>query len=101
MRKLHILATAAALLVTASAPSLAASSLAASRLQTTVKREECRSLVGRGEIENQTIELVKPQTYMNLSGEAVKCLLIKEERSAERLMRSPIFDPNSSARSSS
>lgn len=60
--------------------------LLASRLQTAVKREECRSLVGRGEIDNQTVELVKPQTYMNLSGEAVKCLLVKEERSVERLI---------------
>lgn len=60
--------------------------LLASRLQTTVKREECRSLIGRGEIDNQTVELAKPQTYMNLSGEAVKCLLVKEERSVERLI---------------
>lgn len=60
--------------------------LFASRLQTTVKREECRSLVGRGEIDNRTVELAKPQTYMNLSGEAVKCLLVKEERSVERLI---------------
>ena len=60
--------------------------LLASRLQTTLKREECRSLVGRGEIDNQTVELVKPQTYMNLSGEAVNCLLVKEDRSVERLI---------------
>jgi len=60
--------------------------LLASRLQTTVRREECRSLVGRGEIDNQTVELAKPQTYMNLSGEAVKCLLSKEERLVERLI---------------
>ncbi len=44
-----------------------------------VKREECRTLVGRAEIEGRTIELVKPQTYMNLSGEAVACLLRKRE----------------------
>ncbi|HYJ90271.1 MAG TPA: hypothetical protein VEV84_03110, partial [Pyrinomonadaceae bacterium] len=48
-----------------------------------VKREECRSLVGRVEIENQTVELAKPQTYMNLSGQAVSCLLKKEDRSVE------------------
>ncbi|HTH50754.1 MAG TPA: aminoacyl-tRNA hydrolase [Pyrinomonadaceae bacterium] len=58
----------------------------AGRLQTTVKREECRSLLGRGIIDNQTVELAKPQTYMNLSGESVKCLLTKEERSVERLV---------------
>jgi peptidyl-tRNA hydrolase, PTH1 family len=60
--------------------------LLASRLQTTVKREECRALLGRGEIENQTIELARPQTYMNLSGEAVKCLLAKDERSVAQLI---------------
>lgn len=49
----------------------------AQKLQTQVKREECRALIGRGELENQTIELVKPQTFMNLSGEAVNCLIKK------------------------
>ena len=42
-----------------------------------VKREECRALVGRAEIEGRAVELVKPQTYMNLSGESVACLLKK------------------------
>jgi PTH1 family peptidyl-tRNA hydrolase len=42
-----------------------------------VKRKECRALVGRAELEGQKAELVKPQTYMNLSGEAVACLLAK------------------------
>jgi PTH1 family peptidyl-tRNA hydrolase len=60
--------------------------LLASRLQTTVKREECRSLLGRGEIDNRTVELAKPLTFMNLSGEAAKCLLAKEERSLEKLI---------------
>lgn len=58
----------------------------ANRMQTTVKRNECRSLIGRGIIDNQTVELAKPQTYMNLSGEAVKCLITKDERSVERLI---------------
>ncbi len=44
-----------------------------------VKRAECRALIGRAQIENETIELVKPQTFMNLSGEAVACLLRKRE----------------------
>ena len=60
--------------------------LLAGRFQTSVKREECRALIGRGIIDNQTVELVKPQTYMNLSGESVTCLLKKEERSVERLI---------------
>jgi PTH1 family peptidyl-tRNA hydrolase len=51
-----------------------------------VKREECRSLIGRAEIENQTVELAKPQTYMNLSGESVSCLLKKDDRSIEKLI---------------
>ncbi len=44
-----------------------------------VRREECRALVGRAEIEGRVVELVKPQTYMNLSGESVACLLRKRE----------------------
>jgi len=42
-----------------------------------VKRAECRALVGRAEIEGRAVELVKPQTYMNLSGESVACLAKK------------------------
>jgi len=42
-----------------------------------VKRRDCQSLVGRGEIEGCAVKLVKPQTYMNLSGEAIACLLTK------------------------
>lgn len=60
--------------------------LLAERLQTTVKRDECRALIGRGIIDNQAVELAKPQTYMNLSGESVSCLLKKEERSLEKLV---------------
>ena len=60
--------------------------LLATEFQTQIKREECRSLIGRAEIENRKAEMVKPQTFMNLSGEAVKCLLQKEDRSIERLI---------------
>jgi PTH1 family peptidyl-tRNA hydrolase len=42
-----------------------------------VKRAECRAHVGRAEVEGRAVELVKPQTYMNLSGESVACLLRK------------------------
>src|SRR5919107_5679278 len=42
-----------------------------------VKRTECRALVGRAEVEGRAVELVKPQTYMNLSGESVACLARK------------------------
>ena len=51
-----------------------------------VKREECRALLGRIEIGNGLIELVKPQTYMNLSGESINCLLKKEIRNRENLI---------------
>ncbi len=58
----------------------------AARLQTAVRREECRALIGRGEIGGQTVELVKPQTFMNLSGESVSCLLKKDDRCLEKLI---------------
>jgi len=60
--------------------------LLARETQTQVKREECRSLIGRAGIENEKVELVKPLTFMNLSGEAISCLLKKEVRSAEKLI---------------
>ncbi len=44
-----------------------------------IKRKECRALIGRALIENETVELVKPQTFMNLSGESIQCLLAKQE----------------------
>jgi peptidyl-tRNA hydrolase, PTH1 family len=44
-----------------------------------VKRHECQSLVGNALIEDQRVRLVKPQTFMNLSGEAVSCLMSKSE----------------------
>ncbi len=51
-----------------------------------VKRKDCRALVGRAELEGRRVELVKPQTYMNLSGESVACLLAKQESSDAREM---------------
>ncbi|HEX8473990.1 MAG TPA: aminoacyl-tRNA hydrolase [Pyrinomonadaceae bacterium] len=53
--------------------------LLASQMGRDIKRTECRALVGRAEIEGETVELIKPQTYMNLSGESVACLLRKRE----------------------
>ncbi|MDT7605191.1 MAG: peptidyl-tRNA hydrolase, family [Acidobacteriota bacterium] len=44
-----------------------------------VKRSECRALIGLAEIEARRVELAKPQTYMNLSGESVACLVKKRE----------------------
>lgn len=54
--------------------------------QTTVKREECRALIGRAVIKNQTAELAKPQTFMNLSGESIGCLLKKPERILKKII---------------
>jgi PTH1 family peptidyl-tRNA hydrolase len=44
-----------------------------------VKRKDCRSLVGSATIENERVRLVKPQTFMNVSGEAVACLAAKDD----------------------
>ena len=44
-----------------------------------VGRRECSSLVGRATIEGVVTRLAKPQTFMNLSGHAVSCLLAKLE----------------------
>ena len=51
-----------------------------------VRRKECRALVGRGVSRGKAVELAKPQTYMNLSGEAVSCLLKKAQRAGTKLL---------------
>lgn len=51
-----------------------------------VKRSECRALIGQASFNDQTIELVKPQTFMNLSGESIACLLKKETRSRKNII---------------
>lgn len=60
--------------------------LLAREAQTQVKRDECRALIGRAEIENSRAELVKPQTFMNLSGESVSCLLKKPDREVKKVI---------------
>jgi PTH1 family peptidyl-tRNA hydrolase len=60
--------------------------LLAEQMNVQVKRSECRSVIGRGEIDNKTVELAKPLTFMNLSGEAVSCLLAKDERQTANLL---------------
>src|SRR6184192_1306720 len=58
----------------------------ASGARVNVKRRECQSLVGSALIESKRVRLVKPQTYMNLSGKAVGCLLKKGEVSNDALI---------------
>jgi peptidyl-tRNA hydrolase, PTH1 family len=47
-----------------------------------VGRRECSSLVGRAVIEGCDVRLIKPRTFMNLSGEAVACFLAKHKPAA-------------------
>jgi peptidyl-tRNA hydrolase, PTH1 family len=49
--------------------------LLAERAGTRIKRDECRALISSAEIEGKRVELVKPQTFMNLSGESLLCLM--------------------------
>lgn len=47
----------------------------AQRARTTIARRQCSALVATTEVGGERVCLAKPQTYMNLSGEAVACLL--------------------------
>lgn len=49
----------------------------AARHRIRVTREECEALVGQGTISGKPVLLAKPQTFMNLSGLAVKPLVGK------------------------
>src|SRR6202161_2687887 len=44
-----------------------------------VTRKECQALIGQGSIAGKTVLLVKPQTYMNLSGVAIRPLMERNE----------------------
>lgn len=57
-----------------------------------VKRRECGALVARCDLESSATKLVKPQTYMNLSGEAVTCLLRKHGLSTQEASLMVISD---------
>jgi len=51
-----------------------------------IDRLDCRALTGRVKIGATPVLLAKPQTYMNLSGESVKGLLLKHAVPAERML---------------
>ena len=44
-----------------------------------VGRKDSRALVGQGTVAGKKVLLAKPQTYMNLSGQSVQGLLVKNE----------------------
>ena len=51
-----------------------------------VKNRQCRALTARAVIGSDTVLLAKPETYMNLSGLAVRELLAKHDLGAEDLV---------------
>ena len=51
----------------------------AARHSIRMSRRECQAVIGQGAIGGKPVLLAKPQTYMNLSGIAVKSLLGKNE----------------------
>jgi len=51
-----------------------------------VDRLDCRALTGRVRLGDTPVLLAKPQTYMNLSGESVKGLLVKHAVPRERML---------------
>jgi peptidyl-tRNA hydrolase, PTH1 family len=44
-----------------------------------IRNRQCRALTGRTQIGDEAVVLAKPETFMNLSGEAVRCLIEKLE----------------------
>lgn len=51
-----------------------------------VNRPECKSFAGHARFRDRAVVLAKPQTFMNLSGPAVKLLLDKYELTAANLI---------------
>ena len=51
-----------------------------------VTRKECQALIGQGNIGGKTVLLAKPQTFMNLSGVAIKPLMQKNELTPAELI---------------
>ena len=51
----------------------------ADRHRISIGRRDCQALVGQGTVAGKKVLLAKPQTFMNLSGESVQGLLVKNE----------------------
>jgi PTH1 family peptidyl-tRNA hydrolase len=51
-----------------------------------VKRGECQALVGNALVAGQKVKLAKPQTFMNLSGDAVAGLVSKDGSDRSQLL---------------
>jgi PTH1 family peptidyl-tRNA hydrolase len=51
----------------------------AERSGISVGRRDCQAFVGQGSVAGKKVLLAKPQTYMNVSGESVQGLLVKNE----------------------
>jgi PTH1 family peptidyl-tRNA hydrolase len=58
----------------------------AARHNIRVTRKECQALIGQGTIGGKPVLLIKPQTFMNLSGIAVKPLLERNEATPSELL---------------
>ncbi len=58
----------------------------AQRAAVRVERRECQALTGRARLAGHSVLLAKPETFMNLSGIAVKSLLAKYDCPLPRLL---------------
>ncbi|HTA43276.1 MAG TPA: aminoacyl-tRNA hydrolase [Bryobacteraceae bacterium] len=58
----------------------------AARHQIRMTRRECQAIIGQGNIGGKTVLLAQPQTYMNLSGVAIKPLMERNEVSPSELV---------------
>lgn len=47
----------------------------ASRHNIDIKQSKCKALIGEGNIDGVKVALIKPMTYMNLSGESVRAFM--------------------------
>jgi PTH1 family peptidyl-tRNA hydrolase len=57
--------------------------LLADELKVAVRNRQCKALTARTQIGQEQVVLAKPETYMNLSGLSVQCLIEKLEISPE------------------